>query len=210
MKTKDLIKNWGIAITGNIATGKSFVCNLLKKRNFHVIDADVLTKKVSEKGTPSYTKIVDFFGLSVCHNDGNLNKRALSNIIFQDKEKRQTLERIIHPAIEKSLEEELLAIGLFNSPSFWFYEAALIVEKNKSEFFKEVWLTYCSQQTQLSRIKKRNNAYSDEQIKHIISSQISSDHKKKYCHFEINTDLSKECIERKVERKIQELTRKIN
>jgi len=205
MEINELIKNYGIAITGNIGTGKSFVCNLLKKMKYPTIDADLLSRKASEKNTDSYKEIINFFGPSILNPDESINRQKLSKQVFEKEEKRLALEKIIHPAIEKLLEEELQSLGLFEKPSFWFYEAALIVEKNKSELFKEVWLTNCTNATQMDRLKSRKNNNSESEIKNIIATQKQFREKRKFCHFEINTDFSKEMIEEILREKLKSL-----
>ena len=201
--TKELMKNFGIAITGNIATGKSHICKILENMNYPVIDADKLARKVSEKGAESYKKIVSFFGTKILKEDKTLDRKKLSYEIFQDKEKRLFLESVIHPAIQIALKKQLESLNLYKNPKLWFYEAALIIEKNKFQLFKEVWITHCNMTTQINRLKSRSNNYSDTNIKNIIASQKIFAEKRKFCNFEINTDLSEDLIKEKIKEKFK-------
>lgn len=203
MQTEELFKKWGIAVTGNIATGKSFVCQLLKQMNYPVIDADILSRQILDKETDAYHKVVDFFGKNILENTGEINRKALSKVIFADEEKRTFLESVIHPELEVLVSQKLKEFGLFEKPRLWFYEAALVIEKKKHKMFRELWLTHCTNATQIGRLKERKNNYTDQEIKNILASQLSFIQKRKLCHFEINTDFSKEIVLESIKERLQ-------
>ena len=88
-----------IGLTGGIATGKSTVSKQLATRGIPIIDADVLARDVVRPGTRTLNKIVSAFGPDVLKEDGTLDRPKLGSIVFQDEERRQKLNAIVHPAV---------------------------------------------------------------------------------------------------------------
>ena len=197
MNKKEHIKKWAIALTGGIASGKSFVASYLKSENFHVYDADQLSFEASKKGSKAYFEIIDFFGKSILDEKKEINRKRLGGIVFEDEDKRKILETILHPRIEEALIDKLEKDDLFNEPKVWFYEAALIFEKRKQSFFKETWLCYCSKETQILRLEKRG-LKDKNLINKIIDSQMNYEEKMKESDFLIKTDLTKDEVLRRV------------
>jgi len=85
-----------IGITGGIATGKSTVSNIVKKLGYKVIDADIIAREVVQKGKPAYEEIVKCFGDTIIDEFGNIKRKKLGNIIFEDEKKREKLNSITH------------------------------------------------------------------------------------------------------------------
>ena len=78
-----------LAVTGGIATGKSTVSRILEELGMPLIDFDLLARQVVEPGTPAWKEIVDYFGKEVVQEDGQIDRKRLSEIVFQDVEKRK-------------------------------------------------------------------------------------------------------------------------
>ncbi|GAE93003.1 dephospho-CoA kinase [Gracilibacillus boraciitolerans JCM 21714] len=94
-----------IGLTGNIATGKSTISNMLEtKYNIPVIDADKIAREVVEPGEETLSIIAETFGRQVLLIDGTLNRKKLGEIIFQDASKRETLNNIVHPAVREKMD----------------------------------------------------------------------------------------------------------
>lgn len=89
-----------VALTGNVAAGKSTVANLLRSWGATVIDADVLVRELQRPGTPVFNAIVAHFGPEIRRADGGLDRAALRKQIVADPEAKRALERIVHPAVE--------------------------------------------------------------------------------------------------------------
>jgi dephospho-CoA kinase len=90
-----------VGLTGNIASGKSTVANLLTERGATVIDADELARQAVEPGTPALAAIVARWGPGVLQPDGHLDRAALRAIVFNDPEQLDELNRIVHPDVER-------------------------------------------------------------------------------------------------------------
>ena len=90
-----------IALTGNIAAGKSTVADLFRRWGATLIDADQLVREVQTPGSPVLVAIANQFGESVLLPDGELDRPRLRNIVMTDAAARHTLEAIVHPAVQE-------------------------------------------------------------------------------------------------------------
>ncbi|HKP29531.1 MAG TPA: dephospho-CoA kinase, partial [Gemmatimonadales bacterium] len=88
-----------VALTGNIASGKSSVLHLFRQWGAAVTDADAIVHDLQRKGTPVFQAIVQRFGGGIVGSDGELDRKALRAIVFNDEAARHDLERIVHPAV---------------------------------------------------------------------------------------------------------------
>ncbi|MFN2229888.1 MAG: dephospho-CoA kinase, partial [Anaerolineae bacterium] len=87
-----------IGLTGNIATGKSVVAQMLSELGARVIDADKVAHEVMAPGAPAYDAVVDAFGPAVLAPDGTIDRGKLGGIVFRDPTALQRLEAAVHPA----------------------------------------------------------------------------------------------------------------
>lgn len=88
-----------VGLTGQTGAGKSTVSKVFSESGFSVINADIISRIVVEKGSKCLSEIVEFFGNGILCEDGSLNRRALGNIVFSDKVKLDSLNSIIYPYI---------------------------------------------------------------------------------------------------------------
>lgn len=159
-----------VGLTGGIASGKSTVSNMFKEKGFTVIDADKESRYVVEKGKPAYNEIVKTFGEDILQPDGNIDRAKLGAIVFNDKEKREMLNRIVHPAVRKEMvrkKEEAVAKG----ERLVVLDIPLLLEGNLQFMVDKVLLVYVDEQTQLKRLMERNQ-YSKEEALARIHSQM--------------------------------------
>lgn len=98
-----------IALTGGIAAGKSTVEQRFKAHGIHVYDADQAAREVIEPGTDGLAQIIEAFGHEVIGADGRLDRPAMRQRIFADREARHTLEAIVHPRVRLWLQQHALA-----------------------------------------------------------------------------------------------------
>lgn len=99
-----------IGLTGGIGSGKSTVSSLLAARGAVVIDADAITRQLQRSGEPVFDAMVERFGRGVVGSDGELDRRAVADLVFADPDALADLNAIVHPAvgaeIARRLEEE--------------------------------------------------------------------------------------------------------
>jgi len=99
-----------IALTGGIATGKTYVADRLRAAGVPIVDADVLAREVVALGTPALAAVRQRFGPDVIRRDGTMDRIRVGQIIFKDKRARQDLEAIIHPAVQKAIDKYFAAL----------------------------------------------------------------------------------------------------
>lgn len=169
-----------IGLTGGISTGKSTVSSILDEKGFKIIDADKIARNVVEKGKDAYFKIIEYYGKDILSTDGDIDRKALGNIIFNDKNLRESLNSITHPYIFKEIKNQIENMAKNNS--IIFLDVPLLFEQYRlwreySIEFNEIWLVYCDKDTQINRLMKRDDI-SKEEAEKKINSQMSLDKKK--------------------------------
>ena len=156
-----------LGITGGIGSGKSAATQWFESQGIVVVDADIVAREVVDLGQPALKEIQLSFGDWVLLEDGNLNRRALREHIFQFPEARQTLEKITHPAIRQSIIQQLQQA---ESP-YVILVSPLLFETNQHELVHHTLLIDANEQTQLQRASQRDGQ-NEEQIRKIISVQM--------------------------------------
>ncbi len=156
-----------LGITGGIGSGKSAATQWFESQGIIVVDADIVAREVVELGQPALKEIQLSFGDWVILEDGNLNRRALREHIFQFPEARETLEKITHPAIRQSIIQQLQQA---ESP-YVILVSPLLFETNQHELVHHTLLIDANEQTQLQRASQRDGQ-NEEQIRKIISVQM--------------------------------------
>ncbi len=173
-----------IGITGGIATGKSTLTNIIKKRGYIVIDADKIARDVVKKGQGAYKEIIEFFGEDILDENRDIDRKKIGNIIFKDESLRKKLNEIVHPYIFKILKDEILRYGKVEK--LIFLDIPLLIEESDSFnkhkiYFDEIWLVYIDEKTQLDRLMKRDSINEREAL-YRINSQMSIELKKEYAN----------------------------
>lgn len=209
MDLQTLKKNFGIGLTGGIATGKSAVAKMLRELGYLVIDADQLARDAVQPGSTAFQEIIKYFGPGILQPDGTLNRRAMRDRIFSSPTDRAYLESIVHPAIQQLMEKQLEQSGLLLHPKIWFYEAALLLETGSFRDFKEIWLTTCDAATQVRRVMARDKVSATEAQK-AIASQMPPEHKAALATWVINTDQDLKQIKVAIRGKLQAPLPRIN
>ena len=154
-----------IAITGNIASGKSQVENILKSMGFCVYDSDSIAHEVLDK-------ITEFFDYDVFTN-GKIDRKKLGELVFSNHDLRKKLEDITHPKI-KSVILELFE--KHKSDKYIFISVPLLYEAGFEDIFDKVLFVAVDKDLQLSRLIKRNNLSKKEALLR-ISAQIPQEEK---------------------------------
>jgi len=138
-----------IGLTGNIATGKSFVASVLRELGACVIDADQVARDVVEPGTPTLALIADDFGSTVLLPTGALNRKALGDIVFNNPQRLRQLEALMRPGIRAELQARIDAVP---PDCVGVLEAIRLIEGEWDQQCDAVWVTDCPRDVQLSRL----------------------------------------------------------
>lgn len=165
-----------IGVTGGIASGKSTVTDILKKRfNYIVIDADQLARQAVEPGSPGLTKITTVFGLEVINENGELNRSLLGELIANDEQARKKLNAIVHPEIKKLYDQQIDFYRRSGIPTV-FYDCPLLFETNLQNTVDETILVVADKEIRIGRIMARDKLTRAQAIKR-IDMQMSDEDK---------------------------------
>ena len=176
------------AITGGIATGKTVTLGMLKSLKIDTHNSDNMVRNIMFNDKDIKNKIRKIFPSAV---DKNLiiNRKKLSDIAFEKREKLEKLEEIFHPILCK-FRRKLEKNARINYKKFICFEIPLLFEKNLENEFDVVILTHCSKSIQNQRALKRLNMNKNKLDK-IKKLQINNIYKMKKADFLVNTGLGK-------------------
>lgn len=163
-----------VGLTGSIATGKSTVSSYLKQKGIAVIDADLVAREVIEPGGRAYDGVKMAF--PEAFEEGRLVRPKLGQIIFQDSEKRQQLNQLMHPSIRQQMLDEADAYER-SGHALVVFDIPLLLEGDWRTLFDRVVVVYCPENMQLRRLMQRNDL-SEEEAYARIHSQLSIEQKK--------------------------------
>lgn len=195
-----------VGLTGSIAVGKTFVCEVLRELGCHVLDADQTARQVVAKGTDGLAEIVKHFGESFLLADGELDRKKLGQVVFADKEKRTLLNSIVHPRVIAEQDKWLNELEKHDPDSIAVIDAALMIESGGYRRFDKIVVVWCSPDIQLSRLMKRDGLTRDEAAKR-IDAQMPQDEKKKFADFLIETSGEYEATRQQVRELVSRLRR---
>lgn len=186
-----------VGLTGSIAVGKSFVCDCFRKLGCHVLDADTTARQVVEQGTEGLRMIVDVFGGSVLQSTGELDRKKLARIAFNDEEKRNLLNSIVHPLVIEQQDRWITKCERLDPNGISIVDAALMIESGSYKRFDKIIVVWCEPAIQLSRLSERDNL-SEPDAKKRIASQLSQEEKKQLADYLIDTSRGFEETRRQV------------
>ncbi len=179
-----------IGLTGGIATGKTNISNLFKSWGVPVIDADEISKKLTEKNGKALKEIEEVFGKEVFDEEGNLDRKRLGNIIFTNEKEKTKLNQIIHPLVQMEIKKTLNDFEE-KGEKVVVIDVPLLFETGMACMADEVWLTYAPQEEQIRRLIKRNNLTKKEAMDR-INSQWPTEKKRLLANEIIDTTGTKE------------------
>ncbi len=193
-----------VGLTGSIAVGKTFVCEVLAELGAFVLDADMTAREVVEPNTKGLNLIIENFGAEVLQPDGTLDRIRLGAIVFADEEKRQLLNRIVHPLVIEKQNDWLSQKELEKPDGIAVIDAALMIESGGYKRFDCLIVVWCDSDIQLERLILRNNLSKEEALER-IKSQMPQEEKKRYADFLIDTSEGFEATRRQTEKVFEQL-----
>ena len=157
-----------IGLTGGIGSGKTAVSDAFQDLGITIVDADLASRIVVQKGKPSLKKIAEHFGNDILNENSELDRAKLREIIFNSDEEKHWLESLLHPAIANQIQDELRA----SSSPYTILVSPLLLETNQKEYCNKVLVVDVPVELQVERTLKRDQV-SEGQVKSIIKAQIS-------------------------------------
>lgn len=174
-----------IALTGGIATGKSYVASRLREAGVPVVDADVLARDAVRPGSTGLAAVIERFGHEILAADGTLDRRRLGTIVFRDKDDRRALEGIVHPYVRREI--EAFFMNLPADTPFAVADIPLLYETGRQGQFDAVVVVACLPATQLRRLLGREGTSRDDAERR-IAAQLPIDDKVALADHVIRTD----------------------
>lgn len=174
-----------LGVTGGIASGKSTVSKMLAELGSPLIDFDLIARQVVEPGTPGLAKIVDYFGRQVLADDGSLDRKKLSDIVFGDMEKRKKLEGFTHAQIYEEFFKQTNEIAAKDPEAIIQVSVPLLIELNLQYLFDKILVIHVPDTVQADRLAERDGISRDEAL-NIMKSQLSIDEKLQFADFVVD------------------------
>lgn len=182
-----------VAVTGNVASGKSLLCRIWAEEGVPVVHADDLSRDAVEPGTPGLAAIEAEFGAEILDAEGRLDRDALREVVFQDQDARRRLEEILHPIIGalrhrwvKARREEGCPLAVAEIP--------LLYEVGLQEGYDAVVLVHAPPEVRLRRLKEYRNLEGEE-ARSIMEAQMPAEEKLDRADYVVRNDGSRTDLE---------------
>ncbi|MCC6340742.1 MAG: dephospho-CoA kinase [Bryobacterales bacterium] len=193
-----------VALTGGLASGKSFVGKTLERLGCFLIQADLIGHEVIEAGGEAYEAVIREFGSGILDAGGAIQRRQLAAEVFRDPGRLAVLNSIVHPPVRRRIEQLLEDFGARNATGIAVVEAAIHIETGGYRDYDRLIVAWCRAEQQIERAMARDHA-SREEVAARLDRQMPLDEKRKYAHFVIDTSGTKENTVRQTERVYEEL-----
>ena len=165
-----------IGLTGGIASGKSTVSAMLKKKGYAVLDADKIAWQLAEPHQPLWQEYKNRYGDRVLQEDKTLNRRAVADIVFVDPQERQWMDGMAHPIIKAEIKRQLAELKN-NGCKVAFLDVPLLYESGWDAMADITWVVYVSRENQVQRLCSRNG-FAVEEAQRRIRVQMSMEEKR--------------------------------
>jgi dephospho-CoA kinase len=182
-----------IGLTGGIGCGKSLAAQYFSELGALVIDADQLARAAIERGSQGFDEAVSIFGDSILNN-GDIDRRALGEIIFKDPDAKKKLEGIIHPFVRQQFEE---AVSSLKADETLIYEIPLLVETGAQDRFDLVITVESELENRISRLRQRGMHISEIEAR--MAAQATKEQRVEIADFLIENDGTEDELLRQVE-----------
>jgi dephospho-CoA kinase len=182
-----------VGLTGGIGSGKSLAAQFFSQLGALVIDADQLARSVIERGSEGFDEVLLRFGDTILKN-GDIDRVALGQIVFENPQAKKDLEAIIHPRIRDEFEE---AVASLNPGQILVYEIPLLVETNAADRFDYVVTVESQPELRKERLRARGMFHSD--IEKRMTSQATEAERRAVADCVITNDASEDELLRQVE-----------
>ena len=157
-----------IGLTGGIGSGKTAVSDMFAAKGITIVDADVVSRIVVEPGTEALQQIEAHFGKEVITAEGNLNRPALRQIVFQSPDERKWLEGLLHPLIAQEILRQLQA----SQSAYTMLVSPLLLEAGQYQMVNRILVVDAPEQAQIDRTIVRDDT-NEQGVKAIINAQMT-------------------------------------
>tara|TARA_B110000438_G_scaffold63830_1_gene64351 strand:- start:240 stop:860 length:621 start_codon:yes stop_codon:yes gene_type:complete len=166
-----------IGLTGGIASGKSTVSKFFSNLSIPIIDADQISHDLTKINGSAYSEIIEYFGENITGENGDIDRKRLGAIIFNNATKKEKLESIIHPRVLSTIQAEIKSTG----GDYKIIEVPLLIESGFQEFTNRILVVDCSTETQIKRLMQRDSVPKGY-AKNILRNQINRERRLKFAN----------------------------
>lgn len=183
-----------IGLTGGVGAGKSTVLLFLQEKyGFYVIQADLAARKLMEPGKEAYQAVCAFLGPVILQENGEIDRKVMADIIFNDPFKREEIDRLTHPFVWGAVRREEMEHR--HQPVV--IEAA-IPSKDFRDICDEMWYLYTSREVRIRRLKE-SRGYSLEKAESIMANQATEEAFESFSDARIDNNGSEEETRKQIE-----------
>ncbi len=176
-----------IGLTGGICSGKTFALNVFKELGCYTLRADDIAKKIIFLPDSEFVeKIIKVFGEDIYDEKKGIKKDKFAKVLFEDIEKRNFINKIVHPRVLKELDIIFKDLAETEIYDFFIYESALLVESGNYKNFGKTIVVYTNSEEQYERLMERDKI-SHEDAEKRIKSQFPLSEKLKIANYTIDT-----------------------
>lgn len=165
-----------IGITGGIGTGKSTVSEYLASKGYKIIDADEISRNITKAGSPVINELTGLFSNSILMSDGNLDRKKIADIVFNDCDKKKQLESIVTKRVIEAISSEIKDLRNSDTYDIIFLDAPLLFETGADKLVDVTWLITCDIDIRIKRVMSRDGS-SEREIIARIKNQMPEEKK---------------------------------
>lgn len=195
-KIGESVKIKTIAVTGDISSGKSTVCQLLSSLGAYVVIADEIVHSLLQNDPSCIEKVVNAFGKEVLNEEGHISRKALANIVFDNVKKLAKLESILHPKVIAEIKKSYETAKSSPSKSMFVVEFPLLYEIEFDSWFDQV--IYVKAPKELAKKWFLAKGFSEETYKERSLRLLNTELKKNRADVVIDNSGSKENLKQQV------------
>jgi dephospho-CoA kinase len=176
-----------IGLTGGIGSGKSEASGILRELGALVIDADIVGHETYRNGRPAWDEIVEAFGDMVIGSDGEINRRELGRIVFDDPVNLKRLTDIVWPKIREELKDRMAVERDGGGTDVLIVEAAVLFEAGWENLFDEIWVVTAHEKDVLERLERQRNQ-KPEQTRARVRAQLTNEEREQRADVMVRND----------------------
>lgn len=164
-----------IAITGGIGSGKTVITSYLEQKGYTIVDADVISRKITGPGGCAIERIIEVFGSDIASIENGLNRDFVRDLVFSNTEYKLKFEAIVTKSVIDAVNHALRGYEL-SKKDVVFVAAPLLFEYDMQDDYDAVWVVVADENTRIKRVSERDGLDTDI-ITRIINYQLSDDDK---------------------------------
>ncbi len=192
-----------VGLTGGVGSGKSTVAEIVRKRGLPVVDADLLAREVVRPEGEAYGPVLAEFGRGILNRDGSIDRARLASLVFGDAERRQRLERLIHPHVVRRMVGEIERARERDDPAI-ILDVPLLFEAGLEQLCDRIWVVWAREDQRMRRLAARDGMEPDD-VRRRMGAQMSLEEKMTRADVIIDNSGSFEETRRRVDHLLDEI-----